>query len=202
MVTVAQKQMSGVPASLSSRWLQVLLSFWAHACVAPLTQLVIPAMQVPILQCLTYPRYAGSIEAYAGLRPFHYKPQDNAATIMQRAASQEHVDRLFSMLELNGASEDLVDLLKHMLVINPSARYNMCQVLPPYPTCTSPCHMCPAQDTQSTVLTCFAPHITVLLWLHPIMHAVDSSLPDCSGALWTLIAVEDGAHAVVEASME
>lgn len=64
----------------------------------------------------------------AGLRPFHYKPQDNAATIMQRAASQEHVDRLFNMLEQNGASKELVDLLKHMLVINPSKRYSMQQV--------------------------------------------------------------------------
>lgn len=91
----------------------------AHRCVLHLA-----TRQLPVA------RYSAHLNAKldAGLRPFHYKPQDSAAAIMQRAAAQEHVDRLFSMLELNGASEDLVDLLKHMLTINPSDRYCMRQV--------------------------------------------------------------------------
>jgi serine/threonine protein kinase len=61
---------------------------------------------------------------------------------MQRAAHQDNVNGLFNMLQLNGASEDLVDLLKHMLVINPSERYSMYQVhhscIPALTSCVLP----------------------------------------------------------------
>jgi serine/threonine protein kinase len=64
-----------------------------------------------------------------GLRPFHEKPRDSAGTIMQRAACQEHV-RLFEHLAANGASAELCDLLRCMLVISPAQRISMHEVRP------------------------------------------------------------------------